>query len=96
MYIYIYTYLSYCLRVMTKDDTGWRRRIVCLIFIGHFPQKSPMISGSFAKNDLQLLSLRHPVTLGTTFVPYAYVCIFTMYINVCIYTYIHTDIYVHT
>ena len=24
------------------------------MFIGHFPQKSPIISGSFAKNDLQI------------------------------------------
>jgi len=34
--------------------TGWQRPIGCLIFVGHSPPKSPMISGSFAKNDLQL------------------------------------------
>jgi len=30
------------------------RPIGCLDFVGHFLQKSPIISGSFAKNDLQL------------------------------------------
>ena len=41
--------------------SGWRTPIGCLIFIGHFSQKSPVISGSFAEIDLQLK--RHPMHL---------------------------------
>jgi len=40
--------------ILSSESTWWRKHIGCLIFIGDFPQKSLTISGSFAKNDLQL------------------------------------------
>jgi len=69
MYIRRYTHISihthiYVNRYMmdrsmwtytsTNSVTRWRRPIGYLTFIGHFPQKRPMISRSFANNDLQL------------------------------------------
>ena len=39
---------------MHVHDAGGRRLVGCLIFRGHFPQTSPIISGSFAKRDLSL------------------------------------------
>jgi len=41
-------------RLCVCVSTEWRRPIGCLIFIGLFPQKNPIISGSFAKQYLQL------------------------------------------
>jgi len=35
---------------------GWRRPIGCLICRRYCPQKSPMISGSLAKRDLELMA----------------------------------------
>ena len=41
------------IRNVTPVSTGWRRRIWCLIFTGHFSQKSHIIRGSCAERTLQ-------------------------------------------
>ena len=48
-----------CLRVLSRwgsivKTTRWRRPIGYLICIGHFSQKSPIVSGFFSKRHLQL------------------------------------------
>ena len=52
--VYACVCMRVCVCTASQAGTGWRRRIGCLIFIHHFPQKSLIIIGSFAENDLQL------------------------------------------
>jgi len=57
MYMYMFTDIQDLLvlwKTRLVTHTEWRSPTGCLIFIGHFPQKSPVLCGSFAKNDLQL------------------------------------------
>jgi len=52
-----------CVCGLPVTNKRWRRPIECLFFIRHFPQKSPMISGSFAKN---VVTSRNIVSLPVT------------------------------
>ena len=71
-YIYTYNtplYDTWFLHSCIQRITGWQRLMGSLIFIGYFPQKWPIFSGSFMENDLQLRgskSLRHHVQSVTS------------------------------
>ena len=50
----LYVFISSNEYYKRNVSTGWRRPTGCRFFQDHFLQMSPIISGSFAENDLEL------------------------------------------
>jgi len=59
--------------VNSKSSTGWQKPIGCLIFTGHFSQKSPIISGSFSESIL-CESISIELFIGGSFIRGSIIC----------------------
>ena len=96
-------------REKKEIEKRWRKCMECLPFVGHFLQKSPIISDSFRKRDLQFKAsyASWKTERKTERLAHIYAHIHThthtythtntrTYIHTHTHTYIHTHIHAHT